>query len=405
MGERGDVSAAVREAAGAMLNHLGSLVEHVTARVWNGVPGYRDVLMDSADLQYYVSCNLLAVLSCVSQERPVNAAELDRARHLGESRALQGVPLDALIQSFRTAERAIIDQFAEFYGRVSGDATGQREGIWRIVSVLDTLEGCLVEAYRHTSRRIALHYDSAVGDLVTQIALGQRVADEDLDRLASLLKVDPECRYRAAAVRVAHEPDAGVLGQVRHHLTSRLREVVHAPVLTGTWGETLLLLIPGEAPVTDLLNRALSPRQCRYEAVVGLGETAPRLVDAGLSCRQALDALDIARRTGRSRVTVAYDDVLLDLMLTRDRALTDRLARRGLVPLLGQPSLLRTLRVYLDQGLSTPETANALSVHPNTVNYRLRRIHELTGYDVRRLDDLLLLRLALRADDLLRSDD
>ena len=392
---------AVHATAEAMLNDLGPLVEHVTARVWNGVPGYRSVLMDSNDLHNYISCNLLAVLSCVTQDRGVNAAERDRALRLGESRALQGVPLDALIQSFRTAERATIDQFAEFYVRVGGDAAGQREGIRRIVAVLDSLESSLVEAYRNTSRRIALHYDSAVGDLVTQIALGQKVATEDLDRLAELLKVDPDTTYRAAAVQVAHDPDPSVLAQVRHHLTSRLREIVRFPVLTGTWGDSLLLLIPGTAPIADVLTRALSPRQCRYEAVVGLGEVAPRLTDAGLSCRQALDALDIARRTGRSRETVAYDDVLLDLLLARDRALTDRLARRGLVPLLSQPNLLQTLRAYFDSDLSVPDTARALSVHQNTVSYRLRRIHDLTGYDVRKLDDLLLLRLALRADDLL----
>jgi DNA-binding PucR family transcriptional regulator len=40
-------------------------------------------------------------------------------------------------------------------------------------------------------------------------------------------------------------------------------------------------------------------------------------------------------------------------------------------------------------------------VHNNTVTYRLRRIRELTGYDLRKLDDVLLLGLALRANDLL----
>jgi hypothetical protein len=394
------VDAAVRAAAEAMLNDLGPLIEHVTARVWNGVPGYRTVLMDSNDLRSYISSNVLTVLSCVTQDREVNASERDRASHLGESRALQGVPLDALIQSFRTAERAILDQFAQFYTEVGGDVAGQREGVRRIVAVLDAIEGRLVEAYRETSRRIALHYDSAVGDLVTQIALGQGVATEDLDRLAALLKVDPGSPYRAAAARVVHDHDPGVLAQVRHHVTSRLREVVHAPVLTGTWGDAMLLLIPGEAPVAGVLARALSPGHCRYEVVVGLGEIVPQLTDADTSCRQALDALDIALRTGRSRQVVAYDDVLLDLLLARDRTLTDRLVRKSLEPLLDQPSLLQTLRAYLDNDLSTPETAKALSVHQNTIAYRLRRIRELTGRDLRHIEDVLLLRLALRAHDL-----
>lgn len=388
-------------AAEAMLNDLAPLIEHVTARVWNGVPGYRSVLMDASDLRSYISSNLLTVLSCVAQRREVNDAELGRARHLGDSRALQGVPLDALIQSFRTAERAVVDRFCEFHAAVGGDTADQRAGMHRITAVLDAIEGRLVEAYRDTSRRMALHYDLAVGDLVTQIALGQGVASEDLDRLAALLNVDTDAPYQAAAARVAHDPDPGVLGQVRHHVTSRLREVVHSPVLAGTWGDALLFLIPGDAPVTGVLNRALAPTHCRYEVVVGLGESAPRLADAGPSCRQALDALDIAVRTGRSRQVVTYGDVLLELLLARDRALTEQLTRRIVAPLLSQPILLQTLRTYLDSDLSSPDTARRLSVHQNTIAYRLRRIRELTGHDLRRLDDLLLLRLALRAHDLL----
>jgi hypothetical protein len=108
----------VGAAAEAMLADLGPLVEYVTAQVWHRIPGYRAVLMDSNELRSYISSNVLTVLSCVAADRSVNAAEYDRARHLGESRALQGVPLDALVQSFRTAERVLVDQFCLFHARV-----------------------------------------------------------------------------------------------------------------------------------------------------------------------------------------------------------------------------------------------------------------------------------------------
>lgn len=395
---------AVRATAKAMLGTLTPLVEHVTARVWHGVPGYQSVLMDPGDLRGYVGQNLLSVLTCVAEDREVTGSDLDRARHAGDSRALQGVPLDALVQSFRTAERAIVDQFCEFHTKVGGSAESQRRGIQQIIAVLDAIEVPMVAAYRDTQRRITLHYDSAMGDLVTQIALGHGVPAEELERLAAILAVDPEMPYRAAAARLAHDPDPGVLGQLRHHVTSRLREVVHGPVLTGTWRDTLLFLVPApvaEVPVADVLARALSADQCRYEVVAGLGGTAARLVDAGASCRQAMDALEVALRTGRSREAVDYDDVLVELLLIRDHGLTTQLAKRGLAGLADQPHLVHTLRTYLDNERSAPDAARALTVHQNTVNYRLRRIRELTGHDPRRIDDLLLLRLALRAHDIL----
>jgi DNA-binding PucR family transcriptional regulator len=41
--------------------------------------------------------------------------------------------------------------------------------------------------------------------------------------------------------------------------------------------------------------------------------------------------------------------------------------------------LVGTAMAYLDHGQRLDHTAAALHVHPNTVRYRLRRLHELTG--------------------------
>jgi DNA-binding PucR family transcriptional regulator len=73
-------------------------------------------------------------------------------------------------------------------------------------------------------------------------------------------------------------------------------------------------------------------------------------------------------------------DVLLEYQLTRSSQATALLA--GLLdPLLDNPDLLRTLTAYLDTGLDRRRTAELLHVHPNTVDYRLRRVVVLTGLD------------------------
>ena len=63
--------------------------------------------------------------------------------------------------------------------------------------------------------------------------------------------------------------------------------------------------------------------------------------------------------------------------------------------------LLETLVVFLDQGLSVEAAARALFVHANTVRYRLRRIHEVTGYSPTDPRDAYALRLALTLGRLL----
>lgn len=73
----------------------------------------------------------------------------------------------------------------------------------------------------------------------------------------------------------------------------------------------------------------------------------------------------------------------------------DRLAAL-LVPLAGNPELLETLVVFLRLGGRRP-TATELHVHPNTVDYRLRRVQALTGLDANRPSDISMLEAAIAA--------
>ncbi|MET9341736.1 helix-turn-helix domain-containing protein [Nonomuraea sp. NPDC003804] len=52
-----------------------------------------------------------------------------------------------------------------------------------------------------------------------------------------------------------------------------------------------------------------------------------------------------------------------------------------LAPLDAHPELLLTLETHLRHGRSRRATADALHLHPNTVDYRLRRVAALTGLD------------------------
>jgi DNA-binding PucR family transcriptional regulator len=58
--------------------------------------------------------------------------------------------------------------------------------------------------------------------------------------------------------------------------------------------------------------------------------------------------------------------------------------------------LVATLRAYADAGLNVAATAAALFVHPNTVHYRLRKVHAATGLDPRRFAGLVELLAAAR---------
>jgi DNA-binding PucR family transcriptional regulator len=89
--------------------------------------------------------------------------------------------------------------------------------------------------------------------------------------------------------------------------------------------------------------------------------------------------------------------VLVEYQLTRPSAARARLA--GLLDPI-DADLLSTLRAYVDNGLSRQRAARLLHVHPNTVDYRLRKIAVQTGLDATRPADLPRIAAALAARDM-----
>jgi purine catabolism regulator len=65
--------------------------------------------------------------------------------------------------------------------------------------------------------------------------------------------------------------------------------------------------------------------------------------------------------------------------------------------------LLLTLRAYLAGNGSPTEAADRLHLHRNTVLYRLGRIEEIAGVDLRDPEVRLSLHLALKIEDVLTT--
>lgn len=79
---------------------------------------------------------------------------------------------------------------------------------------------------------------------------------------------------------------------------------------------------------------------------------------------------------------------------TDPRALAERREDK-LAKLNGEKYSTATLRAYLEANLDVARAATNLSIHPNTIRYRLNRIREILGCDLDQLSDLVELYLAL----------
>jgi carbohydrate diacid regulator len=75
------------------------------------------------------------------------------------------------------------------------------------------------------------------------------------------------------------------------------------------------------------------------------------------------------------------------------------LAKYLLSPLDEEVELLTTLETFFSENCCPSSTAKQLSIHRNTLSYRLDKIASLTGLEPRKFDDAVQMRLSL----LLRS--
>ncbi|MEU5808757.1 helix-turn-helix domain-containing protein [Streptomyces sp. NPDC047718] len=127
---------------------------------------------------------------------------------------------------------------------------------------------------------------------------------------------------------------------------------------------------------------------------------APR--DTSHSLRWALRLLALTpNRTGLDGRPLFVDDHLSTLLLLQDEPLAHALAARWLRPLADltprqSERLEVTLLAWLEGG-GAPEAAKALSVHPQTVRYRMRQLEKLFGPGLRDPRTRFELEMALRS--------
>lgn len=71
-----------------------------------------------------------------------------------------------------------------------------------------------------------------------------------------------------------------------------------------------------------------------------------------------------------------------------------KISRKEAADALNKGNLCETLESYLNHNCNLKETAQALYIHRNTMNYRMNKIKEILGEDFENLDNCLMLKLA-----------
>ena len=138
--------------------------------------------------------------------------------------------------------------------------------------------------------------------------------------------------------------------------------------------------------------------QCKVSALIGVSEECGDYTGIPLALRQGRKAAEIGAKTENGEGLYFYSQMRLGRIVASFSPEIRPILQRDILSKLLEnhaDSLLETLFTYFEMNGNVSQTAEKLFIHRNTLQYRFRKIKEITGFDIYHIDDLVQLRLAV----------
>ena len=215
---------------------------------------------------------------------------------------------------------------------------------------------------------------------------------------AEALGHDLRCPHYVVLVHSAASADSKVATAA-----ARAASALGLNCLLGRHAGLVVLLTDGQ-PEPSKLHRAISRQLGSSTTVIGIGPRCDAPSEFPGSFEKARHTLNIRLNSASPPGASAYDELgfyrLVDAAHTAGAV--EDFVREWLGVLLDyddckSSELVHTLSEYLDCGGNYDESAAALHIHRSTLRYRLARIGELSGRDLRNVDTRFNLHAATRA--------
>lgn len=302
---------------------------------------------------------LLAAVSSAFIDSGGLGDDIRAADRLAVDRALQGIPLVALLEGFQAGRLHVLMLLAERAKAFDLPLETIMDALTELDSYANQMQNRIVQAYRET-----------------EVSLSRSTQAARLEALRDLLHDGPASRIADTGLDAGRPYHCVITGVSDPREARRMETMLAAPGgLTGMIDGYLCSVVPRLPDLTPLTGA---------DAVLAIA--APpvrpdRLPGVYALCRAALDSARQRGLGGVQRLTDLALAVAADAQPRLGELLADELLS-GLNPADDFHRLLaETAQVYLSHGSRADLTAIALNVHPNTVKYRLRRFGDLTAFD------------------------
>lgn len=376
MAERQAPQASLGRVSEELLRGRAALADELVGAIHDRVPEYAgfggpelwEAVRDSCLANLETGLEAIAGDLRVPEEVPADARELALIT------ARLGLPLGALLRTYRIGHAIVWERMFELLEAEPIDAPARREAIAAASAYLfdhvDRVSAMVTDEYTAERDRFLRSREQRRTQLVRDVLEGA-----DPDPAGAMGTLDYDLRLEHLAL-VVSAPDAeAVVRSLGQGLDAPHRLVV---VLTGdtAWGWL------GRTREFDLPERLPAVEGAR----ISFGEPAAGVEGFRTSHRQARDAHRVALRAGARGQPVRYEDVALESLAGGDDARATVFVARELRGIDGEDArsqrLRATLRAYFAAGQNASAAAAVLGVHEHTVAYRLRTIEQALGRPV-----------------------
>ncbi|MGW0816952.1 PucR family transcriptional regulator [Streptomyces viridiviolaceus] len=357
-----------------------------------------------ADVLPIAQRNVQELLIALCEDSAPLESSLEAFRRSAARRVHQGIPLQALLHAYRLWGQVV---WQEIVAATDPSRPQEREAALaiagRVMAYVDQVSIAVAQSYVDEVTGVLGDREAMRRDLLEALISGRAISERVRRRAAaSALDVDGQ---HAVVLARALEPLGNDRSALRAALVGARGQLrpASASILVGIREDEVVAIYPvtGRSDYSTLVEQAGAWALELSGFAVGVGRAHDATDGIAASYAEAEEAVRLGAADGGARVST-FSEVLLDHLLSNSPHLRT-LQNETVAPLHAydhskNAQLVRTLRVYYEHGFNLARSAAQLRVHPNTVVYRLRRIHQLTGHDPSDPDQLLLLLLGMKSD-------
>ncbi|HSK21680.1 MAG TPA: helix-turn-helix domain-containing protein [Egicoccus sp.] len=372
---------AIADLAATVDARLDQLADRITDFVLAEIDAYRLGLVPRQDLHRSVFRNVEATLIGLAEHRAPRPDELHVRSELGSRRALQGMPVDAVIQAYHVGYRelwlALVDAVPADQPQTANQLLTAATLVWQWVHEVTDV---LADAHASTVRSLEARAVGARQRFV-ELLVGGDLDGEEVPRLAGSLGFDPTGPFVVSVLRVGGDDlDAVELQHAVDGLPGR-----HAAVARGAQ-------IVCVSQATDGADVVAAARAVFPDAAIAVGSSRTGLRGA----RASLTDAELTLTVTDDGATSTFEEAWLWATLAGASERLRPLLADGATAASRHPHLAEAVRAFAQAGFSVSQAGRDLDLHANTVAYRLDRWAELTGWDPRTFAGLSRSLAALR---------